>query len=101
MALTPRGRQLLGTIVLAASLAIGGQVPAQTDALPSWNDGPAKKAIVDFVQATTTHGGSRFVPLAERIATFDQDGTLWVEHPNVHAGAACWSAISFARRCAS
>ena len=81
MALTPRGRQLLATIVLAASLAIGGQASTQTDALPSWNDGPAKKAIVDFVQVTTTHGSARFVPLAERIATFDQDCTRWVEHP--------------------
>jgi phosphoserine phosphatase len=51
------------------------------DPLPSWNDGPAKKAIVDFVQTTTTQGSPRFVPPAERIATFDQDGTLWVEHP--------------------
>ena len=55
--------------------------PAQTDPLPSWNDGPAKKAIVEFVQTTTTHGSPKFVPPAERIATFDQDGTLWVEHP--------------------
>jgi phosphoserine phosphatase len=54
---------------------------AQTDPLPSWNDGPAKKAIVDFVQATTTQGSPKFVPPPERIATFDQDGTLWVEHP--------------------
>ena len=42
---------------------------------------PAKKAIVEFVQATTTQGSPKFVPPAERIATFDQDGTLWVEHP--------------------
>ena len=52
-----------------------------TDPLPSWNDGAAKKAIVDFVQATTTQGSPQFVPPPERIATFDQDGTLWVEHP--------------------
>ena len=51
------------------------------DPLPSWNDGPAKQAIVHFVQATTTEGSPKFVPPAERIATFDQDGTLWVEHP--------------------
>jgi len=81
MALTPSRRQLLGTMLLAASIALGGQAPAQTDALPSWNDGPAKKAIVDFVQATTTQGGSGYVPPDERVATFDQDGTLWVEHP--------------------
>jgi phosphoserine phosphatase len=51
------------------------------DSLPSWNDGPAKQAILDFVKETTDQAGSRFVPPEERIATFDQDGTLWVEHP--------------------
>ena len=49
--------------------------------LASWNDGPAKQAIIDFVRATTDQTSSRFVPPDERIATFDQDGTLWVEHP--------------------
>jgi haloacid dehalogenase-like hydrolase len=52
-----------------------------TDPLPSWNDGAAKQAIIDFVKATTDSAGSKFVPPEERIATFDQDGTLWVEHP--------------------
>src|SRR6266704_964267 len=70
-----------GVLVLAASLTLAAQVLAQTDPLPSWNDGAAKKAIVDFVQATTTQGNPKFVPPAERVATFDQDGTLWVEHP--------------------
>ena len=51
------------------------------DPLPSWNDGPAKQAIVEFVKATTTQGSPQFVPPEARIATFDQDGTLWVEHP--------------------
>ena len=51
------------------------------DPLPSWNDGAAKQAVVKFVKTTTTEGSSQFVPTAERIATFDQDGTLWVEHP--------------------
>jgi phosphoglycolate phosphatase-like HAD superfamily hydrolase len=68
-------------LILAASLALSAQASAQTDPLPSWNDGAAKKAIVEFVQATTTQGSPKFVPPAERIATFDQDGTLWVEHP--------------------
>ena len=49
--------------------------------LASWNDGPAKQAIIDFVRATTDYSSSKFVPPQERIATFDQDGTLWVEHP--------------------
>ena len=51
------------------------------DALPSWNDGAAKAAIVAFVQATTEPTSPQFVPKKDRIATFDQDGTLWVEHP--------------------
>jgi phosphoserine phosphatase len=54
---------------------------ATEDALPSWNDTPAKQAIVEFVEAVTTEGGTDFVPPEDRIATFDQDGTLWVEHP--------------------
>jgi phosphoglycolate phosphatase-like HAD superfamily hydrolase len=49
--------------------------------LPSWNDGPTKQAILDFVKATTDNGSPQFVPTEQRIATFDQDGTLWVEHP--------------------
>jgi phosphoserine phosphatase len=51
------------------------------DPLPSWNDGPAKQAIVEFVKTTTTQGSPQFVPPVARLATFDQDGTLWVEHP--------------------
>ncbi len=51
------------------------------DPLPSWNDGATKKAIVDFVGRVTRQGGPDFVPQAERIATFDNDGTLWAEQP--------------------
>lgn len=64
------------TIILAGITASQAQDP-----LPSWNDGPAKQAILDFVKATTENGGAKFIPPEERIATFDQDGTLWVEHP--------------------
>jgi len=63
---------LLLTVVVAHS---------QTDPLPSWNESPAKQAIIKFVAATTTEGSPEFVPAAARLATFDQDGTLWVEHP--------------------
>ncbi|HYA59911.1 MAG TPA: HAD family hydrolase, partial [Burkholderiaceae bacterium] len=49
--------------------------------MPSWNEGAAKRAIVAFVKDTTDKSSPRFVPPEERIATFDQDGTLWVEHP--------------------
>jgi phosphoserine phosphatase len=68
-------------LTLVALLAISAQAFAQTDPLPSWNDGPAKRAIVDFVWATTDQSSPTFVPPEARIATFDQDGTLWVEHP--------------------
>ncbi len=51
------------------------------DPLPSWNDGAAKKSIIAFVEKVTTPGSSDFVPVPERIATFDNDGTLWCEEP--------------------
>lgn len=54
---------------------------AQVDALPSWNATAPKRAILDFVMRTTTAGSSDFVPVLERIATFDNDGTLWAEQP--------------------
>ena len=53
----------------------------QDGQLGSWNEGPAKQAILEFVRSTTDQGSSKFVPPERRIATFDQDGTLWVEHP--------------------
>jgi len=77
----PVSTGVLHALVLGVLLTFGTWVHAQTDPLPSWNDGAAKKAIVDFVQATTTQGSPKFVPQEERIAAFDQDGTLWVEHP--------------------
>ncbi len=58
-----------------------GVAHADDDPLPSWNDGPAKNAILNFVRATTDTTSTKFVQPAERIACFDQDGTLWVEHP--------------------
>lgn len=73
-------RSVMGAIAALLLVAANG-AQAQPDPLPSWNDGPAKQAIVEFVQTTTTQGSPKFVPPAERIATFDQDGTLWVEHP--------------------
>ena len=68
-------------LAIAASLSLASHALGQTDPLPSWNDGPAKKAIVEFVQTTTTQGGPKFVAPAERVATFDNDGTLWAEQP--------------------
>ena len=63
------------------SVSASAQTVSPGGALPSWSDGPAKQAIINFVRDTTDQGGSKFVPPEERIATFDQDGTLWVEHP--------------------
>ncbi len=65
----------------AAGLSVAGTARAQSDPLPSWNDGLAKEAILKFVRATTNSSSPDFVAPPERIATFDQDGTLWVEHP--------------------
>jgi hypothetical protein len=60
-------------------MAAGGQT--RSDPLPSWNEGPAKDAILGFVRDTTEKSSTKYVEPADRIATFDQDGTLWTEHP--------------------
>ena len=69
---------LLGLVAIGTSLA-GAR--AQSDPLPSWNDGAVKKSITDFVARVTAQGGADFVPAEQRIATFDNDGTLWTEQP--------------------
>ena len=80
-------RALVSNLVLLPALSttlLSSRVRGQstpTAPLASWNEGPAKQAIFDFVRATTDQKSSKFVPPEERIATFDQDGTLWVEHP--------------------
>jgi phosphoglycolate phosphatase-like HAD superfamily hydrolase len=71
----------LQAFTILVSLAFVAQALTQTDPLPSWNAGRAKNSIVDFVQASIDPTNPMFVPQDERIATFDQDGTLWVEHP--------------------
>ncbi len=69
---------LLPVIIL---LALGRTALAADDPMSSWNDGPTKQAIVDFVKKTTDASSPDYIPPAERITTFDNDGTLWVEHP--------------------
>ena len=78
---TSARRQNLVTVALTCIVVSLTTAAQAADPLASWNDGPAKQAIVEFVKATTTQGSPQFVPPEERIATFDQDGTLWVEHP--------------------
>ena len=81
-------RVLLSTLALLPALS-GALLPvpalAQTATpgglLPSWNDGPAKQTILDFVRTTIDRSSPSYVSPEDRIAVFDQDGTLWVEHP--------------------
>lgn len=72
---------LMPVLALSASIAVSFSAVAQSDPLPSWNDGANKQAIVSFVQAVTTQDSPDYVTPGDRVATFDNDGTLWVEHP--------------------
>jgi phosphoglycolate phosphatase-like HAD superfamily hydrolase len=75
-------RVLITTLIVGSALAFGSLAIAQAaDSLPSWNDGKAKQSIIEFVAKVTKEGSSDFVPPDERIATFDNDGTLWAEQP--------------------
>jgi phosphoglycolate phosphatase-like HAD superfamily hydrolase len=80
-----RRRIVRTAIVLSLLAALFGTIApallAQSDPLSSWNDGAVKKSIFYFVKRTTTSGSQDFVPVEERIATFDNDGTLWTEQP--------------------
>ena len=66
---------------LAFALLIGAPALAQEDPLPSWNEGATKQAILDFVAGVTEEGGDDYVDPADRLAVFDNDGTLWAEQP--------------------
>ena len=74
-------RDYIIAAALAGALTLVTGAAHAADPLPSWNDGAAKKAIIDFVAKVTKEGAPDFVPAAERIATFDNDGTLWAEQP--------------------
>ena len=72
----------IACVIAFAALALLAALPTRAaEPLPSWNDGPAKGAILKFVQEVTRKGGPAFVPPGERIAVFDNDGTLWTEKP--------------------
>ncbi|TIM71407.1 MAG: haloacid dehalogenase-like hydrolase [Mesorhizobium sp.] len=72
---------VLGATVGALALLAPSLAVAQSDPLPSWNDTAPKAAIVEFVEKVSKEGSPDFVPEPERIAVFDNDGTLWIEHP--------------------
>jgi phosphoserine phosphatase len=74
-------RRGLSGLMLAALSARAVSAQPGDDPLPSWRDGASKRAILDFLAATTTEGGAGFVPPGDRLAVFDNDGTLWVEQP--------------------
>ena len=76
----PNLARAIAVVGFSAFAAISA-VHAAEDPLPSWNDGANKQAIIDFVTAVTTEGGPDFVAVDDRIATFDNDGTLWSEQP--------------------
>jgi phosphoserine phosphatase len=81
-----RARSSAVLLVLPLVLAVARIAWAQADPLPSWNDGQVKQAIVKFVQAVSERGGAQYVAPEARIATFDNDGTLWSEQPNYFQG---------------
>ena len=76
---------LLASLVLLSTMLVSPAL-AQTDPLPSWNDGEVKQAIVKFVQSVTDRSSAQHVAPEMRIATFDNDGTLWSEQPNYFQG---------------
>jgi len=81
MALTLGLKPVIAAVLVVLVSAATNGFAQQADQLPSWNDGPTKAAIIQFVQDVTNGGGPKFVPPEQRIATFDNDGTLWVEQP--------------------
>ena len=76
---------LLALAIPAAALAQSSTGGARLDPLPSWNEGPTKQRIIDYVEAITQQGGPDFVAPYDRVATFDNDGTLWAEQPMAQA----------------
>src|ERR1700753_1723962 len=71
----------LPAVLASAQTAVADDLPVRGDPLSSWNDTPTKKAIIAFVDPGTRRGSPDFVVEDERVATFDNDGTLWAEQP--------------------
>jgi hypothetical protein len=75
--------RMFATVAIGVWALTAQAQSVKPDPLPSWNDSPTKRAIIEFVERVITPGHKDFVPEAERLATFDNDGTLWCEHPVV------------------
>jgi hypothetical protein len=75
-----RKLNLVAAVIIVA-VVFTTAIARAADPLPSWNDGTVKQSIITFVERVTKEGSPEFVPVAERIATFDNDGTLWCEQP--------------------
>jgi len=74
-------RNILLAVTLAFTIALATTIARAADPLASWNDGKAKQSIIAFVEKVTREGSPDYVPVPQRIATFDNDGTLWAEQP--------------------
>jgi hypothetical protein len=86
-------RKNIMSAALACAVAFIATVAQAADPLPSWNDGKAKQSIIEFVEKVTKAGSPDFVQPTERIATFDQDGTLWVEKPMASQVMYCFDRV--------
>src|SRR5262245_7044757 len=76
-----KAARIVSLVLLLICAQFAGAQSAAPDPLPSWNNDAARRSIIDFVDKVTKPGGADFVPVNERIATFDNDGTLWSEQP--------------------
>jgi phosphoglycolate phosphatase-like HAD superfamily hydrolase len=77
----PRCALRLAVFAVLIGLFVGVAYAHAAETLPSWNDGPVRSAIIDFVESVTAENGPDFIPVPERVAVFDNDGTLWCEQP--------------------
>ena len=76
-------KYLCCVIIFLHTTVLYPQVPSNYDPLPSWNEGPVKSSIISYVQKVTDSSSGHYIPPNDRIATFDNDGTLWAERPVV------------------
>ena len=79
--MTPTSSHRVFTVAVIGAFAFTTSFAAAGDVLPSWNDTKAKQSIVEFVQKVTKEDSPDFLPASDRIAVFDNDGTLWSEQP--------------------